>query len=173
MNKVGRNHEEAGMAEEELDLDDIQPQKSKMMYIIVAINVVALLGLGGYVFLGMGGDKAEAAEEKESELPELAGPATLVKLDSFIVNLNDAGGTRYLKLTAEIEVPGEKGAEIIANRRAPLRHSMISFLSSLTYADIAGADKKEEVRKALVEELNKQLNGEVVKNIYFTEFVIQ
>lgn len=153
------------------------PKSNKLMLIVIVLNVL-VLGAGGAAFF-MGGDggenEAKASEEKSEDemMMELEGPPALVKLEPFIVNLNDAGGSRYLKLSCEVEVPGEKGMEIVNGRMAPMRHTVISYLSELSFADIAGKGKKEDVRKALVTELNEELKGKVVKNLYFTEFVIQ
>lgn len=159
------------------DDSEIQPPKSnKLMLIVIVLNVL-VLGAGGAAFFmgGSGDNKAEASDKKPEEemMMELEGPPMLVKLEPFIVNLNDAGGSRYLKLSCEVEVPGEQGSTIVMGRMAPMRHRMISYLSELAYADIAGKGKKEMVQKALVKELNDELKGKVVKNLYFTEFVIQ
>jgi flagellar protein FliL len=158
--------------------EEIQPPKSnKLMLIVIVLNVVVMAAGGAAFFMGGGGDdgKAEAAETKTEDdmMMEMEGPPSLVKLEPFIVNLNDAGGSRYLKLSCEVEVPGEKGVEVVTGRMAPMRHRVITYLSELSYGDIAGKGKKVEVQKALVMEINDELKGKVVKNLYFTEFVIQ
>ncbi len=160
----------------ELD-DDIQPQgKSKLIIIIVVVNVVLLGGAGAFFVLS-GGDEASAQEKpanpEEDMMAAMSGPPTLVKVNPFIVNLNDPGGSRYLKLAMEVEVPGEKGSEIVTKRMAPVRSRVISYLSGLTFADTQGTKHKRDLEKNLSKEINEELKGEVVKNVYFTEFVIQ
>ncbi len=156
----------------------VQPPKSnKLMLIVIVLNVLVMAAGGAAFFVGGSPDdgKAEAGEKKTEDdmMMEMDGPPTLVKLEPFIVNLNDAGGSRYLKISLEVEVPGEKGVEVAMGRMAPMRHKVISYLSALSYADIAGKGKKVDLQKALVTELNEELKGKVVKNLYFTEFVIQ
>jgi flagellar FliL protein len=143
------------------------------MFVIIALNI-AVLGAGGAAFfLGGGGDSSAKENAADEVMMEFDGPPTLVKFKPFIVNLNDAGGSRYLKLGCQIEVPGDKGVEIVENHRAALRHRVILYLSDKGYADIAGKGKKKKMQKALVNELNEELRAPLVRNIYFTEFVVQ
>jgi flagellar protein FliL len=161
------------MAESEETTEEVAQPKSKMMLIIIVLNVV-VLGAGGAAFF-LGGDsaKSDKAEATNDVMMEFDGAPTIVSFKPFIVNLNDAGGSRYLKVACKVEVPGEKGVEIIEGRKAALRHRVILFLSEKSYGDIAGKGKKAKIQKALIGELNAELRAPLVRNMYFTEFVIQ
>ncbi len=162
------------MADEELE--EAPPKSNKMMLIIIAVNVLAALGGGAYFMLAGGdGEAAEGGDGgggAEAPLP-MDGPPTMVKLNPFIVNLYEPGGTRYLKLTIEAEVPGEEASEYVTSRQPVLRNQCIRYLSNLSFADTQGSEKKGEIQKALRKEINTALKRDIVRNVYFTDFVVQ
>ncbi|MEL6181451.1 MAG: flagellar basal body-associated FliL family protein [Myxococcota bacterium] len=163
------------MADDE-NLDDeeiVPPSNNRMMLIIVAVNVLAAAGIGGYMFMGSGGGEGEAKAAEPEAVVDPGAPPVLVAMEPFIVNLKEPGGTRYLKMVIQIEVPGEKGQGIMTTRIAPVRDRIIASTSELTFADTQGADRKRSIRQTLVKEVNEVLKAEVAKDIYFTEFVIQ
>ena len=164
------------MADED-EVQEEKPQpKNKMMMIIIVLNVLVLGGGAAAFFLGGdsgGGSNEGNKDAAEDMMMEFDGPPTLVSFKPFIVNLNDAGGSRYLKLACEVEVPGEKGVEIVEGRKPALRHRVISILSEMGYGDVAGKGRKAKLQKSIINEMNTELKAPLVRNIYFTEFVIQ
>lgn len=162
------------MADEPFDDEEIVPPSNNrmMMIVILVVNVLAAAGIGGYFMLSdSGGGDAQAAPAESVVNP--GAPPVLVSMEPFIVNLKEPGGTRYLKMVVEIEVPGEQGQEILNARIAPVRDRIIASTSELTFADTQGSERKSSIRKTLVKEVNDVLRSEVARNIYFTEFIIQ
>lgn len=159
------------------DLDDPKPAgNGKIMIIVLAVNLVALAGIGAFVFLGGGGSEATAKSEESVETLEedTNGPPVLFKFQPFIVNLDEPGASRYLKLTVEAEVRGgEKGLAVMEPRRALAQHSVLTYLSALSFSDTQGAESKKVIQEQMVKEINESLKRDVVKQVYFTEFVIQ
>lgn len=159
------------MADEEKE-GEAPKGKSKVMLIVVAVNVIAIGGVGAFMFLGgaEGGAGEASAAEPAMEMTE---PAVTVPMDPFVVNLYEPGGGRYLKMAVEFEVPGEKGTEIVKMRQPMIRHSAIAYLSGLTFADTQGVEQKEAIREELKKRANEVLRRDVVRNVYFTDFIIQ
>lgn len=157
------------MAEQQAEEAEVKPKSNKMIMIIVAVNLVVVAGVGAFMFLGSGDGEA-AAEEPASALSE---PPVTVPLDPFVVNLYEPGGTRYLKVAVEAEVPGEAGTKIVTDNNASIRNRVIAYLSGLTFADTQGPEQKDVIQKELVKQINDVLRREVVRNVYFTEFIIQ
>lgn len=159
------------------NLDDEEiapPSNNKMiMIVILAVNVLAAAGIGGYLMLGDSGGGGDAQAAPAEATVDPGAPPKLVRMEPFIVNLKEPGGTRYLKMVVEIEVPGDKGSEILNTRIAPVRDRIIASTSELTFADTQGAERKMTIRKTLVKDVNDVLKSDIAKNIYFTEFVIQ
>ncbi len=121
---------------------------------------------GGETTGGHGGAEGEAAA------PEAAGPLN-IEFKPFIVNLNDSGGKRFLKLTMSVEAEGQALADEINAKMPQFRDIILLLLSSMSYDDISTLDGKMRLRQQMLNRLNTQLSAGKVKNIYFSEFVVQ
>ncbi len=93
------------------------------------------------------------------------------KMEPFLVNLADSGQLRYLKVTLHVETH-QKGEEF--EKRLPqTRDSVLTVLSSKNSRDILTSEGKNGLREEIKEKMNHLLAETKVRNIYFTEFVIQ
>ncbi len=110
-----------------------------------------------------GGDSAEAAGD---------GPA-VYGLKTFIVNLQDQSGGRYLKLTLNLELTSPESSGDLKVNDPKIRDSIIILLSSKSYSDIGTVEGKYKLRDEIVNRINQFLPDNSVKTAYFTEFVIQ
>jgi flagellar protein FliL len=160
-----------------------QPKKKLSPKLLIIIGVVAALVIGGagagyfFFFMGKGktshsAEKKEAGGEKKGEKGEGAA-GTTKNLEPFIVNLTDAQGTRYLKAVMQLELSSEELAGEIDEKIAMIRDDVISLLSSKSFEDISTEPGKRELKKALLERINRDLKSGQVTRIYFTEFVVQ
>ncbi len=153
---------------------------SKMLIIILAVVflMMAMMGAGFFLMWNkMSSAVAQVqtttepeAEEKVSE-EDIFGP--LFKLDTLIVNLADKGGKRYLRVTMELEVSSQEAVVEIEKRMPMIRDSILMILPSKTYAEISTTEGKIALRNELMTKINEMLHQGSVKNIYFTEFVVQ
>ena len=94
-------------------------------------------------------------------------------MESFVVNLNDPGGKRYLKTTLELESSSKDFSEELQSKMPQIKDAIVMILSSKSLADIQGIDGKISLRKALILKINTILKQNKIRNLYFTEFVIQ
>ncbi|CAG1065549.1 hypothetical protein BAC1_01132 [uncultured bacterium] len=155
--------------------------------LLIAIIAVAILGAGAGAYFVFGGKEgAPAAAEGHGATAEASGqesaPAahgeqppkdTIFNLEPFIVNLLDNSGTRYLKLTVNLELTeGASSADLNA-QSTQIRDSLIILLSSKSYTDIGTVEGKYLMRDEIVARVNQFLKKGKVKTAYFTEFVIQ
>jgi len=101
------------------------------------------------------------------------GSATIFNLDPFIVNLQDNSGTRYLKLTVNLELASPSAQAELNAQTTQIRDSLIILLSSKSYTDIGTVEGKYQMRDEIVSRVNQFLTKSKVKTAYFTEFVIQ
>lgn len=172
--------EEKEKTEEEVKKE--APKKGgKLKLIIILLVVLAVLGGGGtfawFKFIapaiGVGEETGQkGAKKAEPEKPELfSGP--MYPLDSFIINLAGEGGKRFLKLTLELELDNENlNAEITANL-PKIKDSILILLSSKTFEDIYMVEGKFKLRDEITARINRFLITGHIRNVYFTEFVIQ
>ncbi|MEJ5358185.1 MAG: flagellar basal body-associated FliL family protein [Desulfobacterales bacterium] len=153
---------------------------NKLLTILMGVLFLFVLGLGGGLFLiwqkvgnlPAAGEGGQAAAESEKAKAEQAGK--IVPLETFIVNLADPGGSRYLRVTMDLEVTGGKAAEEEIAARVPhLRDAVLMILPTKRYADISTTEGKTAMREELAQALNGLLAKARVNRIYFKEFVIQ
>ncbi len=149
----------------------------KLLYVLVAVNLVLTLGLGGALALQlMGGDDETApaavidAAEESVALPSAG--ATYA-FDPFVVNLMDSVNIRYIKVEMEVELSDEGVAREIDEHESQMRDMVISILSNRTYGELLGVSGKIQLREELLRRMNQALTSGTVTRIYFTEFVVQ
>ena len=151
---------------------------NKLTFLIVAVLLVITLGLAGGFFmmwskLSALSTQANAAATPGAEQGQASGLGTLFKLDTFIVNLADQERNRYLRVTMELELPDSASTGIIEDRLPQVRDSILMILPSKRFADIATLEGKTTLRDEIIAKLNDLFTGEIISNIFFTEFVVQ
>ncbi len=149
----------------------------KKLLIIIAVVILLAAGGGGFFFMEGkgedGGDSAPQGEEvKSGDQEGEAMESEVLSLSPFIVNLLDESGTRYLKVSIDVELGGI-GAEEAAKRTARIRDSIIILLSSKRYSDVGTVEGKYQLRDEMAARINKVMPKGHVKAVYFTDFVIQ
>jgi flagellar FliL protein len=121
-----------------------------------------------------GGEAAGHGEEgtatAEASTPDVG---ALYALDPFIANLSDEDGRRYLKATLQVEffkgqVPNEWNA-----RLPQVRDLLLTLFSSKNFAEVRTPQGKAVLRDESVTRLNHALRQDMVKAVYFTEFIVQ
>jgi flagellar FliL protein len=153
---------------------------NKILFILVGVLCVLVLGMGGGMFMiyaklaKMGAPVESAEADQNAEKAKAEEPGKMVPLETFIVNLADPGGNRYLRVTMDLEVTGGKPAEDEMARRVPqLRDAILMILPTKRYADISTTEGKTTMREELTGAINGLLATAKVSRIYFKEFVIQ
>ncbi len=145
----------------------------KKFLLLIIIGVVLLAGIGGgaYFFL-FAGSEPPPEEQAPPEPPEPeVGP--FLQLDPFIVNLADPTGHRYLRAKITLEFRNDEAYQR-ANERIPqINDAIIMVLSSKTVEEMLSPEGKMELRMELIRKLNELLGPNSIKNIYFTQFVVQ
>lgn len=156
--------------------EEQQPPKKKsktMFFIFLGVGIL-LLGGGGFFaytkFLAPKPAIEETAAEEEGPKQYIG---EIYALDPFVVNLADPKGKRYLKIKIELELETPEAAEQAAKVAPKLRDMVIMMLTSLTFEDVMTPEGKVRIRDELFERFNQIMRPQRIKNIYFTEFVVQ
>ncbi|EPR34506.1 flagellar basal body-associated protein FliL [Alkalidesulfovibrio alkalitolerans DSM 16529] len=162
------------MAEEE---QQEAPKKKKglIKWIVLALLILGLAGGGYFAYVTFfASPSGEKAGEAAAPAPEsVKGYKDLVTLPTFVVNLADPLGRRYLKLGMDVEVVDLKTVNELKQNESRVRDAVILLLSSKTYNDIGTTEGQILLRKEIVERLNQVLGGPKVLRVYFTEMVVQ
>jgi flagellar FliL protein len=109
-----------------------------------------------------------------SEAPaDMVGPF-IYTMDKFTVNL---GGEpkRMIRLEVNLELLDHEGFEEIINteNRARARDRIVDLLNSKTFSDVETLQGKLFLKENIAFEINQILPRGSIKDIYFTEFVVQ
>ncbi len=147
------------------------PKKSKAMMFIILGLVVLLLGGGGFFAYTKITTKPAGNKPTPPKHEPVVGK--IYSLSPFTVNLADPKGRRYLKLKIQVEVKDDKALELLQKADPILRDQVIMLLTSLSFEEVMTPEGKIRIREELIDRFNRALKPNKVKNIYFTEFIVQ
>jgi len=159
-------------------LEEKGSQSKKLMLVIIIVSVVfmGIMGAGFYVLwnkvappdpeVQLDPDQTEDVKEDDKIRP-------VHTLTTFVVNLADRGGSRYLRTTLDLELTDEAAVEEVKQRLPQIRNAVLMIIPSKTSKEIKTTEGKTTMRDEIMEKLNSFLKNGSVTNIYFTEFVIQ
>ena len=116
---------------------------------------------------GEGGGHGEHGAKAEK------GPGPILALETFIANLADESGSRYLKATFQVEFLGAAVPPDVNARLPQIRDLILTLLSSKTFDDVRTAEGKQQLREEIIGRINQVLDRDAVKAVYFTEFIVQ
>ncbi len=102
---------------------------------------------------------------------------SLVHLESFVVNLADSDQSAFLKVGIDLGIGQigkkqpmiDKGSLLLSK----IRDVVLSVLTTCQSADLLAPDGKAKLKQRLLEALREQVPDLPVKEIYFTEFLVQ
>jgi len=153
---------------------------NKIVFLILGLVVVLIMGLGGGLFLmwsklstisAQSVSVANAAPGQSQEVVNGLGP--IYPLETFIVNLADAGGSRYLRVTMDLELTSSQLEDELKMRLPQVKDSILMILPTKQFVDISSVEGKVALRNEIIAALNEYLTNGKISNIYFKEFVVQ
>lgn len=148
-------------------------KKSRALVLALTLVLLVLLGGSGAVFWvlthrGVGAPGAEATAEPA--------PTSIVHFEPFVVNLADAGGSRFLRLTLALVVAGEEVAtrlEEDAVTRMRIRSTILELLAQETSTRLMSPEGKARLKQTIAERVAHTAHGVKVNDVLFSEFVVQ
>ena len=175
------------MADEEKQEETKEKKSGSNIVLIVIIVLLVLILIGGgiaaYFLLSDNGDttqpqvaqqtQMQAKKQKINRNSNLLEIGPIYPLDQFIVNLLSQGGAKFLKTKMDLELSGPELTAELDKKKPLIRDIVIRTLSSKTYQEVSTNRGKEKLKDELVDKINAVLADGQVKNIFFTEFVVQ
>ena len=158
---------------------DGAPPANRSPKVVLALLALNLLVTGGVAFKTLTAKPAAAAAAPAAcgpEVPterarEVTGP--LVAIDPFVVNLNEPGSPRYLKVTMQAELADRAATRTFEKSKQLIRDEMLRYLSGLTVADTLGPDNKDRIRDDLEAAVASVIGANRLNRMIFAEFVVQ
>ncbi len=153
---------------------------NKIVFLLIGVVLILMLGLGGGLFMMWNKlsdlnaqSMANAANnpDVEENIEHPLGP--IFSLETFIVNLADKGGNRYLRVTMDLELGNPELEAEITKRLPQVRDSILMILPTKRFEDISTVQGKTTLRDQIMETINGFLAQGKITNIFFKEFVVQ
>lgn len=160
------------MAEEENIPPEETKKKPKLMLLIILGVVLLLAVIGGffaYTTFIAPSDQAEGMPQEDAV--NMIGE--MVTFGEFVVNLSDPKGKRYLKCKISVEVESIEALERVQKIEPKLRDIVIMLLTSLAFEEVMTPEGKIRIRDELLERFNQASRPDRIKNLYFSDFVVQ
>jgi flagellar FliL protein len=164
--------------EEENEQTQESPEPSRRFpFKAVVLGSIFLIFLGIAIWiwssLREGSDTESTVQSAGAQTEKGLEFGHIFSMDPFVVNLSDPRGKRYLKTKIELEYT-QQGVETELKARLPqLRDMILILLSSKRLEEIQDIEDKIALRNDLIMRINQILKRGAVRNLYFTEFVIQ
>jgi flagellar FliL protein len=145
---------------------------SKIVLILLVLN----LGASGFSTFKLATATAQPAAEEHEEstaatASEVTGP--VVALDPFVVNLDETGQSRYVKVTLQVELVSKDDEHVLDKSKLAIRDMILSHLSGLKLVDTLGTAAKDKLRTDLMAKLEAIVGPHKVRRMFFQEFVVQ
>lgn len=176
----GRDMAEEKENQESTEQEEKEGGNSKLLLIVIIVLLLLLLIIGGAVayFLLSGDEEATDQPEpkkieKKKKVSDMAEIGPIYPLDPFIVNLVSNNANRYLKCKIDLELDSPELQQEIDKKLPAIRDLIIRILSSKTVEEIQTAKGKQKLKEEIKRKINEILTTGEVRNVYFTEFVIQ
>jgi flagellar FliL protein len=156
------------MPPEEKQKEVQEKPKSKKLLIIIPLLLVLLGGGGAGAYF-----KFVRAPDESTEGKKQIESAIYYEMDTFMVNLADQGGKRFLKATIKLKVNSSNVVEECKERNFEIKDLVLTLLTSKESEDVMRAEDKLALKKQIIETINRILQKGQALDVYFTEFLIQ
>ncbi len=136
---------------------------------IIVVGLVFFLVAMGASYLIMNRVLAPILPAKETSSEVKLG--ALLSVGEFTTNINDVNGTRFLKVEVTVETE-EKKKEAVNKNMAVIKDTILNTLAAKTVADLDNRNR-DNLKAEITDQINATLGAEVIKNVYFTKFIMQ
>ena len=145
-----------------------QPKKkNNLLKIIIIIILVIVLLLGGFTAIAFFTKSFFFAPRETKITAEIK--ETMYPLETFIVNLDEKGSKKYLKISIVIGCVNKKDVKLISEKEMQIRDTIISTLREQGLDRLAPAGNEEQIKQSLNKAINTLYDPDLDIKLYFTE----
>jgi flagellar FliL protein len=150
----------------------------KMLMIAGGAFLLLMIGTGVvfFVLLGKISESKPTPAASPPKLEEKAKPRerkNAFALKTFVVNLADPGGKRYLRVGIVLSFKNANLTKELEDKLPQVRDKILMILPSKTFEDIKTSAGKKALKAEILNGLNSFLKQGRISNLYFEEFVVQ
>jgi len=151
--------------------------KVVLLGVIVVVQAVLAIGLTQFVLVPklQFQDPSQAfMNDAAAQELELEAPGIMVGLEELIITLqSDDDIPSYLRIAVNLEMVDQSAADQVTLRLPQLRDTVILSLSSKQAGDLITPEGNLAARAEIMRKLAERLPPGSLRNIYFSELVIQ
>ena len=151
------------------------PVKGKRKLVIIIAAVVLLAAVGAGLFFGgvIGGGKKESKKDDKKAEVSVPKPA-YYDLPEFLVNLSTGSGkTSFLKMSVTLELKDDASKAVVDANKPRILDAFNTYLRELRPSDLSGSAGIYRLREELIARINSTVEEGLVKDILFSEIIIQ
>ena len=163
---------------EPIDLKPPRDYRKLLGFAFAGVNI-AILGAGVFlVYTSTLGVKNSVTTEKEAKVQvekfeeSLRGDPVLYTMETFSTNLEGVP-RRLVRVEVNLEMLDDEGFEEVLNKSPQARDSITRILNGTSFVDVESVQGKLHLKNQIIGDLNAFLDKGIVKNVYFSEFVVQ
>ncbi len=155
--------------------NSVASSKGKSFLIVAAALLVAALGAGFWLFFRSSKQDAEK-DGKGAKTPRVT---TVLHLENFVVNLADPEENHFLRIGIDLgldyQAQGEGGDEEEGGGvpLARVRDTILGVLTTWRSQALLLPEGKEKLKQELVRALRQRVPKLGVREVYFTDFLVQ
>lgn len=158
------------------------PRRGVSRGFLLTLLLIAGLAVGGYfAFLNFIQPQMEASQQgKPLEVPgskfaekEPREMGVMYPLEPFLINLARSNGKQYLKVSLTLELSSPEVRPEVKANEFKIVDSILLLLSSKTREDVISLQGKFKLKDEIATRVNRFLVMGHVKDVYFSEFIVQ
>lgn len=148
------------------------------MFLLVMVPLVCTMLAGG-AYLAVSQYPALSQASAKLGFDPSPAPDSLIEygvfleLENLVVNPDGSDGRRYLMVSIGLEAERQAVLDETESRDIVIRDLIIRSLSNRTADELSDIARREEIKEALVTEINTVLREGAITRLYFTEYVLQ
>ncbi len=156
--------------------------KKGLMILGICFLIIAIaVGAGLFILWGKVSNIAPETVEGVEATEDAAGKnddakvktKALLTMESFVVNLADPGGKRYLRVSIALEIDDQDFLAEAKKKSPQMRDRILMILPAKMFKEIRTSPGKDALGKEIIAQLNPLLDKCKITNLYFQEFVVQ
>jgi flagellar basal body-associated protein FliL len=134
----------------------------------MVVVMIAAVGMAGWFWHRSASEQSAEAASSVSDIQ------TVLKLDSFVVNLSGSSGNGYLRVGIDLGLGIElKEGESRTAYVARARDTILDVLGSRTVEELLTTEGKTKLKSDLLDAVHTRVPELRCHEIYFTEFLVQ
>ncbi|OUR73224.1 flagellar basal body protein FliL [Methylophaga sp. 41_12_T18] len=152
---------------------------SKLL-IIIAVVVIALIGVGAMMFLGGDDEKETDETSEEATAPIKQAPIYHTVETPFVVNFADQsnGEVRYLQIKLKVMARSQAVIDAFQLHDPALQHELLLLFYGQIYDDLNTSAGTKALQQATLDKINEILStdptlSEQLEAVYFTSLIMQ